>query len=466
MEKDLIVIGAGPGGYAAAIRAAQLGAKVTLVEKEHFGGVCLNKGCIPTKALYRNAELLENMKNMDQFGIKIDSYGLDFSKVQERKKEVVNTLVSGIEQLLKGNGVEIVKGEGTFKNKNTVVVKTQEEEVELTAKYIIIATGSKVFIPPIAGVENVGVIGSDEMLEVTEVPKKLTIIGGGVIGLEFGSIFNAMGSEVVIIEALPNILMQMDKDISKRLTVLLKKKGIQVHAGAKVTGIEKVENGLVVKAEGKKGQLEFESEKVLVSTGRMPSLQGLNLDNIAMEYTRKGIVVDDNFRTNIDNIYAIGDVNGRSMLAHAATVQGVYVVERLFGKIEEEFESVIPGCVFSFPEIAGVGLTEEQAKEKGLDYKTSKFMFGGNGKALSMGETDGFIKVICDKASQVIIGVHIMGPHASDLIHEAEIVVSNKLTVADVKKTVHAHPTLGEVFYEAVLSLNDEAVHSIPKKSR
>ncbi|MFX0549409.1 dihydrolipoyl dehydrogenase [Hathewaya histolytica] len=464
MEKDLIVLGAGPGGYAAAIRAAQLGAKVAVVEKEHFGGVCLNKGCIPTKSLYRNAELLENMKRMDEFGIKVGSYELDFSKVQERKKDIVNTLVSGIEQLLKGNGVEIVKGEGRFKDNNTIIVKSEDGEKEITAKHIIIATGSKVFIPPIPGVEHEGVIGSDEMLEVTEVPKTLTIIGGGVIGLEFGAIFNAMGSKVVIIEALPNILMQMDKDISKRLTVFLKKKDIEIHASTKVTGIEKSENGLIVKAEGKKGELEFVSEKVLVSTGRMPYIEGLNLEEINLEHTRKGIIVDNDFKTNIDTIYAIGDVNGKSMLAHAATAQGVYVVEKLFGELKEEFKGEIPGCVFTFPEVAGVGVTEEIAKEKEINYKSAKFMFGGNGKALALGETDGFVKVICDKDSKKIIGVHIMGPHASDLIHEAEVVVSNGLTIEQLKNTIHAHPTLGEVFYEAVLSLNDEAIHSIPRR--
>ena len=203
---------------------------------------------------------------------------------------------------------------------------------------------------------------------------------------------------------------------------------------------------------------------MLFRSGRGPNIEGLGLDNISIEYTKKGIEVDNNFKTNIDNIYAIGDVNGKSMLAHAATAQGVFVVEKLFDNSEEEFNAVIPECVFTFPEVAGVGMTEEEAKEQGIDYKASKFMFGANGKALALGETDGFIKVICDKESQIILGVHIMGPHASDLIHEAEVVVSNKLTIKDVKKSVHAHPTLGEVFYEAVLSLNDEAIHSIPKR--
>ncbi|WP_142415173.1 dihydrolipoyl dehydrogenase [Hathewaya massiliensis] len=464
MEKDLIVIGAGPGGYAAAIRAAQLGAKVSLVEKEHFGGVCLNKGCIPTKSLYRNAELFDNMKRMNEFGINVGSYELDFSKVQERKREVVNNLVTGIEQLLKANGVEVIKGEGRFKDNNTIIVKTENGEEELTAKYIMIATGSKGVFPPIPGLENTGVIDSDELLELTEVPKRLTIIGGGVVGLEFASIFNAMGSEVVVIKRRPNILTKMDGDIGKRLMVLLKKRGMQIHGGVKVTGVEKCEDGLAVKIEGKKGEQVFKSDKVLVSTGRGPNIEGLGLDNISIEYTKKGIEVDNNFKTNIDNIYAIGDVNGKSMLAHAATAQGVFVVEKLFDNSEEEFNAVIPECVFTFPEVAGVGMTEEEAKEQGIDYKASKFMFGANGKALALGETDGFIKVICDKESQIILGVHIMGPHASDLIHEAEVVVSNKLTIKDVKKSVHAHPTLGEVFYEAVLSLNDEAIHSIPKR--
>lgn len=465
MYKDIVIIGGGPGGYTAAIRAAQLGASVCLIERDSFGGTCLNRGCIPTKALYRNAEILNNIGNADEFGIKIDGYSFDVAKIQERKRGIVKQLTGGIEQLLKANGVEVLKGNAAIKDKNIVQVSTEDGNTsDIVAKNIIIATGSKPLRPGIPGIESKGVYTSEEMLEFDKVPKKLAVIGGGVIGMEFACIFNSMGAKVTVIEFLPGILAQIDTDLTKRLAVQLKKKGIEIHTGTKVTGISEADGLLTVSAEGKKGEVKIEADAVLVSTGRLPVTQGLNLDALGVEYDRKGIKVDDNFETSIKGIYAIGDVNGKVMLAHAAAHQGILAAETIMGISNEGFHAdLVPGCIFIFPEIASVGITEDEAKAKVIEYKTSKFMFGANGKALTIGEPEGLVKVIASK-EDVILGVHIMGPHASDLIHEGALAVSRGIKTFEISDTIHAHPTLAETFVEAVMGLNGEAIHMVPAR--
>lgn len=461
--KDLVVIGGGPGGYVAAIRAAKLGASVCLVEKDKLGGTCLNRGCIPTKALYRNAEILNTLKDIDKFGITVDSYSANVNKIQERKNAVVEQLVSGVNQLLKGNKIEILKGTGTIlpsqNNEKVVSVSLENGETcEVSAKNIIIATGSKPTIPPIEGAGDEGIYTSEGILNFDHIPKTLAIIGGGVIGMEIACIFNALGTNVTILEFLPSILVQLDTDITKRLTVSLKKRGISINTSVKVNKIEKTIEGYTVYGEGKKGEISVNAEKVLISTGRMPVTEGLGLESVGIEFDRKGIKVDSNYMTNIEGIYAIGDVNGKIMLAHAASHQGVIVSEHIMGiEHSKEYNSVVPGCVFIFPEVAYAGITENEAKKQGLHYKTSKFMFGANGKALALGEGEGFVKVI--SCNDVIIGVHIMGPHASDLVHEGALAITNKMDVASIKNTIHAHPTLSEAFAEAVLGLNGEAIH-------
>lgn len=467
MEKDIVVIGGGPGGYVAAIRAAQLGAKVSIVEKDKFGGTCLNRGCIPTKALYRNAEILNTLKNIDEFGISVDNYTIDIDKIQERKDKIVKQLVDGVGQLLKANNVEIVQGTGILKDKNTVSVVLEEGSVrDITTKNVILATGSKPAIPPIPGADLEGIFTSEEMLNFTKIPKSLVVIGGGVIGMEFAGIFNAMGSDVTVVEFLPNILAQVDTDLTKRLTVSLKKKGMKIHASTKVTKIEKEDGIFAVYAEGKKGEIAVEGDAVLISTGRMPVTEGLNLEGVGIEFDRKGIKVDENLQTTVPGIYAIGDTNGRSMLAHAASHQGIAVVERIMGMDNHNHSDVVPGCIFISPEIAIAGLNEKEAKDKGINYKVSKFMFGANGKALALGEAEGMVKVIGDAEDNTIIGVHIMGPHASDLIHEGVLAISKKMKVEDITGVIHAHPTLAETFHEAVMGLNNEAIHMVPKKKK
>ncbi|MGH4138870.1 dihydrolipoyl dehydrogenase [Clostridium sp.] len=466
MEKDIVIIGGGPGGYVAAIRAAQLGAKVSIIEKAEFGGTCLNRGCIPTKVLYRNAEILNTLKNINEFGIKIDSYSINVEEIQNRKEKIVNQLVSGVEQLLKANNIDIILGTASLKDKNTVSILLQNGDLrEITSENIIIATGSTPSIPNIPGINLPGVFTSESILEFVEVPNNLAIIGGGVIGMEFAGIFNALGSKVTVIEFLPSILAQVDTDLTKRLSVSLKRKSIDINISTKVISIEKSNEELIVTAEGKKGEVVFTADNVLISVGRMPMTEGLNIEDLGMNVNRKAIVVDENYETNIPGIYAIGDVNGISMLAHAASHQGKKVAERIMGLIAPFSNEIIPSCIFVFPEIACVGITENEAKEKGIEYKTSKFLFGANGKALALGEGEGLVKVIAS-LDNTILGVHIMGPHASDLIHEGAMAINNNMKADNITSMIHAHPTLSEAFEEAVLGLKGESIHTVPSKKR
>ncbi|MBB6631748.1 dihydrolipoyl dehydrogenase [Clostridium algidicarnis] len=464
MDKDIIVIGGGPGGYVAAIRAAQLGLNVTVVEKDKLGGTCLNRGCIPTKALYRNAEILNILENIDEFGINVSDYSINVAKVQDRKNKIVHTLVSGVEQLLKANKVEVISGEATLKDKNTVTVKIADGVQNIRTKNIIIATGSVPYMPSIKGIEEKGVVTSDELLEFEEIPEELVVLGGGVIGLEFAGIFNAMKTKVKVIKASTTIFPSVDSDITKRYSAYLKKQGIEVQSSVDVKSIERQGEKLVIKAEGKKGEMSITADTILISKGRRANVKGLDIESLGIVMDKKGIRVDENLKTNIEGIYAIGDVNGISLLAHAASSQGVYAVEHIAGLTNKRYEAIIPDCIFVFPEIASVGVTEDEAKKRELEYNASKFMFGANGKALSLGEGDGFIKILSLKEDDTIIGVHIMGPHASDLIHEGALAINNKLGVEDIKKTVHAHPTLSEAFYEAALGLKKEAIHIAPPR--
>ena len=459
--KDIVIIGGGPGGYETAIRAAKLGASVTLIEKEALGGTCLNRGCIPTKALYRNAEILNNIKEADKFGIDLNGYSLNISKIQSRKQEIVDKLVSGIEVLIKGNKIEYFNGFGSIVDQNTVLVKMGEKTVEIKTKYIIIATGSKPSTIPVEGSDIEGIYTSKEILEFKEIPKRLTIIGAGVIGVEFANIFNSFGTEVTLMLRSKNIIKTEDVEISKRLASIFKKKGISILNKVEYKKIEKRNGEYVVTYKDKKGVKEIAGDKLLISAGRSPVLNDIGLDELGIEYTRKGITVDNEFKTNIDNIYAIGDVNGKLMLAHVAAHQGIEVVERLMGKEPKINQNLVPNCIFVFPEVSSIGKREEELKEASIEYNKNKFLFAANGKALALGEGDGFIKVL--EVDNKIVGVHILGPHASDLIHEAAIVINNNLGVEDVARTIHAHPTLSETFVEAVLGLHNEAIHQIKK---
>jgi dihydrolipoamide dehydrogenase len=463
--KDIVIIGGGPGGYVAAIRAAQLGANVCMIEKDKFGGTCLNRGCIPTKALYKNAQVINTINKSRDFGITIDNYSINIQDIQNRKNNIVSSLVNGVEKLLQENNIEVIRGKGIIKDSKTVRVELEDgREKEIKGKNIIIATGSipdKISIP---GINVSGVITTEEMLEFEEIPQNLVIIGGGVVGMEFADIFNAIGTNVSVIEYLPNILNGVDSSISKRYKAIAKRKKINIMVNAKVTKITKDDGGLQVYYETKNNEKTIKVDKVLVAVGRKPNLSNIGLDGTGIIYEEKGIYVNEDYETSVKGVFAIGDVNGKVMLAHEASHQGIKVVEHIMGLEGKDRNEVIPSCIFVFPEIACVGLTEEEAKQKEIDVKIGKFMFSANGKAMTMGEKEGFVKIIANKDNDEILGVHILGPHASDLIHEGVLAINNNLKINDITKTIHAHPTLSEVFHEATLDVNDISLHILPKK--
>ena len=427
----LLIIGAGPGGYETAVEAAKRGMEVTLITEGPLGGTCLNEGCIPTKTFCHYAELIEqNLKA-----------GLDckpsFAAAAERKQTVIEQLRGGIDMLLKG--VQVVQGRAQFKDARTVVCNG----TEYTADKIIIATGSVSASLPVPGAESC--ITSKEILELTEVPSSLCVIGGGVIGLEFASIFRSFGSEVTVLEFCPGILPRFDSDLAKRLKQSLSKRGINIEVQAQVTSID----GNTVTYIKKEKEFTVQADKILMAVGRRPNTEGLNLEAAGIDYTRKGITVNDRFETNVPGIYAVGDVTGGIMLAHAATYQGLRALNAICGQTDSIRFDLIPAAVFTMPEVATVGLTEEQCKEQELEVRCLKSFYRANGKAVSMDETDGYCKVIA-ASDGAILGAHLMGAHASDLIHEIAAVMNMGGTLEQMQSVIHAHPTLSEVLQSAI----------------
>lgn len=427
----MLIIGGGPGGYETAVEAAKRGMEVTLISEGPLGGTCLNEGCIPTKTFCHYAELIEqNLKA-----------GLDckpsFAAAAQRKQAVVEQLRSGIDILLKN--VQVVQGRAEFKDSKTVICNGQE----YTADKIIIATGSVSASLPIPGVESC--LTSKEILDLTEVPESLCVIGGGVIGLEFASIFRSFGSEVTVLEYCPNILPRFDVDLAKRLKQSLSKRGISIEVQAQVTRID----GNTVTCAKKDKEFTVQADKILMAVGRRPNVDGLNLEAAGVDYTRKGITVNDRFETSVPGVYAIGDVTGGIMLAHAATYQGLHALNGICGQQDSIRFNLIPAAVFTMPEVATVGLTEEQCKEQSLEVRPLKSFYRANGKAVSMDETDGYCKVIVDNDGKVL-GAHIMGAHASDLIHEIAAAMNLGATLEQLQSVIHAHPTLSEVLQSAL----------------
>ncbi|MDL2310458.1 dihydrolipoyl dehydrogenase [Peptostreptococcaceae bacterium OttesenSCG-928-C18] len=457
----IVVIGAGPGGYEAAIRAAQLGADVVLIEKGRAGGTCLNIGCIPTKTLWKTAELFEQVKESTDFGIKLENPSIDMAAVKARKDYVADRMNTGVNFLVDSYpNIEYIEGYASFKDDNTVIVDKGEEKVEVTGDYFILATGSAPLVPNFEGSRLENVITSTELLDLDYLPKKLVVIGTGVIGMEFASIYNSFGTEVTVIGS--DLLKACDGEITKRIASLFKQKGMKIEKGYRASKIEKSANGLTVFAENKKGKiLEAEGDLVLLAIGRIPFTDGLNLEGIGIETNRGGVVVDENLKTNKENIYAIGDcIAGNIQLAHVASNQGLNLVERLMGNTPHIVEDVVPAATFTLPEIAQVGKTEEELKEEGIEYNKSKFMFSANGKAVSMGETDGFVKILASKDNQKILGVHIFGAHANDMVHLGAVAMANNLPVSALNKTIFAHPTLSETFMEASHGLEGASIHT------
>ena len=459
-EMDVVIIGGGPGGYVAAIKAAHLGLKAVLVEKDKLGGVCLNKGCIPTKALVSTAELLNHLQRAGEFGIQVKDYSFDFPTVMKRKDLITRRLSSGVEQLMKANRVRVARGEGQIIEPGKVeITDTAGQKEVIKTKNIIIATGSSVMKLPLPGIDSDGVITSDEALSLSELPSKMLIIGGGVVGIEFAGIFKALGVEVTVVEMLPRILLPIDEEIAHRLTQILKRKGIEILADCKVKEIKKNNQNLEVLVSTSEGEKKLETEKVLLAAGRVPELGNIDVQRLGIELDGKAIKVDEKMRTNIPGIYAVGDVVGKIMLAHVASREGIVTVENISGKEVLMDYKVVPNCVFSMPEVASVGLTEGEARKENDNIKISKFPFMANGKALGMGEAEGMVKIIADGDTLELLGVHILGAHASDLIAEGTLALSMEATAFEIVNTIHAHPTLAETIAEAAEGITGKPIH-------
>ena len=446
IETETIVIGAGPGGYVAAIRAAQLGQKVTIVEKEHVGGVCLNVGCIPSKALISTSHRYETAKHSDKYGIKAENVTVDFTKVQEFKAGVVKKLTGGVEGLLKGNKVDIVRGEAYFVDSNSLRVMSENASQTYTFKNAIIATGSRpIEIPTFKYSKRV--LDSTGALNLQEIPEKIVVIGGGVIGIELGGVYANFGSQVTILEGAEEILSQgFDKAMSSIVKKSMKSKGVEFFTKAMAKGVEETENGVVVTFEAKGEEQKIEADYVFVMVGRRPNTDELGLEQVGIKTTDRGIIeIDKQCRTNIPNIYAIGDIVPGLQLAHKASYEAKIAAEAISGHPSEIDYLGIPAVVFSDPELATVGYTEAQAKNEGIAVTVAKFPFAANGRALSLDSAEGFVRLITRKEDGLMIGAQVAGTNASDIISELGLAIEAGMTAEDIAMTIHAHPTLGEM---------------------
>lgn len=447
---DLIVIGAGPGGYEAAFEAADLGMKTALIEKEAPGGTCLNHGCIPTKSLLHAAELARSISEAGLFGVSADNVTADWNRMQERKREVVLQLRKGIEATAKRKKVDLIQGTGTLLPGKTVSVRTEAGEELLQAEYILLATGSRPVVPPIPGADLPGVVTSDELLEAERKPDRLVIIGGGVIGVEFASLFAALGTAVTVIEAMPQLLPNLDKEIAQSLKMLLKKRGVAVYTGARVLEIRRKEDGSLTCVYEADGTAEAEADCVLVSVGRRPYTDGLFAEGARPETERGRILVDEHGETSLPGVYAVGDVTGGIMLAHAASAAGKNAARHMAGKPDCADTRFIPSCVYTEPEIACVGMTLEQAKAAGIAADSRKALMTANGKTVLSGGERGYIRVVFEPGSGKLLGAQMMCERATDMVSGFTQALSAGLTVEELARVIRPHPTFSEAITEAL----------------
>lgn len=447
-QYEIIVIGAGPGGYETAIKAAQLGKKTAIVEGTYFGGVCLNEGCIPTKTLIRTANLYHEIKEAQNFaitGINTQDVKVDMKKLQQRKQSVVKTLVSGVEGLLRRNKVSIINGHASFQDDHTIVV----DGSTYTAQYFIIATGSSVFMPPFIPLENSdNVITSKEALQIDQIPKSIAIIGGGVIGIEFAHVFSQLGADVTVLELMDHILPMVDSEVSDMVKTRMEKNGVTFFNSAKVCKV--ADNRVIFELNGK--QQEAAAETILMAVGRVANTHGLNAEGIGIEFDKNAIRTNDFLQTNLDHIYAIGDVNGKVMLAHTASHEGFVAVEHICGGHHKMCYQKIPSCIYLDPEVASIGMTEKQARDQGLDVSVGKFPMMANGKSLVEGDTDGIVKVILDRELGEVLGVHLYGKHVTDMIGEIAVAMHMEATAEEILGAIHPHPTVSEAIAEGFMA--------------
>ncbi|KAF0824709.1 dihydrolipoyl dehydrogenase [Cytobacillus firmus] len=469
-EYDLVILGGGTGGYVAAIRASQLGLKTAIVEKGKLGGTCLHKGCIPSKALLRSAEVFATAKHSEDFGVMTSDVSINFGKVQERKNKIVDQLHKGVQHLMKQGKIDVFEGTGRILGPSifspmpgtiSVEMNNGDENEMLIPKNVIVATGSRPRTLPGLDIDGQLVMTSDEALALEEVPSSIIIVGGGVIGIEWASMLSDFGADVTVIEYADRIIPTEDKEISKEMQRLMKKKGVKIVTGAKVLPetLQKGE-GVTISAEVKGSQKEFSAEKLLVSVGRQANTEGIGIENTDIQIEKGFIEANEYFQTKESHIYAIGDVIGGLQLAHVASHEGIVAVEHIAGQSPSPIDySLVSKCIYSSPEAASVGLTEDEAKEKGHNVKTGKFSFRAIGKALVFGESNGFVKIVADKDTDDILGVHMIGPHVTDMISEAGLARVLDATPWEVAHTIHPHPTLSEAIGEAALAVDGKAIH-------
>ena len=457
MQKfDVAIVGGGPGGYVAAIRAAKQGLNVALVEGRDLGGTCLNRGCIPSKTLLKHAEVLDQIKNAQAFGITVNDVSYSIEAMVKRKNTVVNTLKNGIKGLLKQNKIKVFEGYGVVSENKTIIISLANENTTILAENIILATGSKPFVPPLPGLDEVSYHTSDTIFDIEEVPSKLVIVGGGVIGLEIGCIFNRLGTEVEVVEMAESIIPNEDEDATKFLTKQLKKSGISIHTGTKITGFKPNNGKTIVEMEKKSKKQMIETDNVLVAVGREPNVTGI--EDLPIAFEGKFVDVNQSMETSISGIYAIGDLVGGYQLAHAASEEGIRAVKHIVGQ-EVHGEAIIPRCVYSFPEIASVGLTETEAKKAGYQVKVKKVDLAANGKAITANENNGFMKIIADEKYGEILGVVMVGAHVTEMISAGTAFMHLEGTVEEIESMVFPHPTVSEALFETAAAWMGNGIH-------
>jgi dihydrolipoamide dehydrogenase len=459
-----VVIGGGPGGYVCAIRLAQLGIKTACIESRgSLGGTCLNVGCIPSKSLLNLSEEFHKVKNLSKKGIEVGQIKLNLSKMMKSKEKAVTVLTKGVEFLFKKNKVTYFKGTGSFKSKSEISIKDDKnKEITIQTEKVVIATGSVPVSLPNIEFDEKFIVSSTGALNLEKVPKKMVVVGGGYIGLEMGSVWSRLGSEVHVVEFLDHITPGMDKEISKEFIKILKKQGINFHLQHKVEKVEKNKSGVIISTSNIEGnKKDFECDVALISVGRKANTEGLNLEKIGIELDeKKRVKTNESFKTNLNNIYAIGDVIAGPMLAHKAEDEGIAVAENIAGQSGHVNYDIIPGVIYTTPEVASIGKTEEQLRDKNIQYKIGKFSFMANSRAKAIDDTEGFVKILADEKTDKVLGAHIIGPHAGELIAEIGVAMEFGASSEDIARTCHAHPTFSEAVKEAALSVDKRAIHS------